>query len=70
MMHHEMAKSVDEICAEYGLGLAEVHAALAYYFDHRAEVDKCIKESRDLVVKLRNTTPSQVKERLQGQPRG
>lgn len=29
-----------EIADLYGLTLAEVHAALAYYYDHRAELDR------------------------------
>jgi hypothetical protein len=29
--HDRLGKSVDEICAEYALSLAEIHAALAYY---------------------------------------
>lgn len=28
--HDRLGKSVDEICADYDLSLAEVHAALAY----------------------------------------
>lgn len=35
--HERMGRSADEICAEYDLTLADVYAALAYYFDHREE---------------------------------
>jgi uncharacterized protein (DUF433 family) len=31
--------SPEELARDYGLTLGEVHAALAYYYDHRAEVD-------------------------------
>lgn len=37
--HERMGRSADEICAEYDLTLADVYAALAYYFDHREEID-------------------------------
>ena len=31
--------SIDEVMAHYGLSAAEIHAALAYYYDNRAELD-------------------------------
>lgn len=39
--HMAHGLSPDEICAEHynRLSLAQVHAALAYYFDHQAEFD-------------------------------
>ncbi len=40
--HEQMGKSADEICAEHDLSLAELYAALAYYFDHREEIDQQI----------------------------
>jgi hypothetical protein len=48
----------DEIATEYDLTLAEVYAALAYYFDHRAEIDQSITESEAFVEALRENTPS------------
>jgi uncharacterized protein (DUF433 family) len=41
--YEHMGMSVDEISTEYDLTLADVHAALAYYFDHRAEIDASIR---------------------------
>ncbi len=38
--HERMGESVDEITSEYDLTPADIHAALAYYFPHRAEIDK------------------------------
>ena len=31
--------SIDEVMAHYGLSAAEIHAALAYYYDNQAELD-------------------------------
>lgn len=31
--------SIEEVMAHYGLAAAEVHAALAYYYDNQAELD-------------------------------
>ncbi len=37
--------SADDMCdAHPGLTLAEVHAALAYYYDHKLEIDEKIRE--------------------------
>ena len=46
--HERMGWSIDEICAEYELTLAEVHAALAYYFDHQEEIDADLVVASDM----------------------
>jgi uncharacterized protein (DUF433 family) len=33
----------DEIAVGYGVSLAQVHAALAYYYEHKAEIDEDIR---------------------------
>jgi uncharacterized protein (DUF433 family) len=62
--HVRLGKSVDEISAEYDLSLAEVHAALAYYYDHQAEIDRDIREGHAFVKALRNSSPSKLAKRL------
>ncbi len=44
--HERMGQSADEIATEYNLTLADIYAALAFYFDHRAEIDREIEEDR------------------------
>jgi uncharacterized protein (DUF433 family) len=66
--HEQMGRSADEICAEYDLDLAEVYAALAYYFDHREEIDLAIVRHRVYVDDLRRQTPSVLERKLS--PRG
>lgn len=68
--HEAMGKSADEIAAEYDLSLADVYAALAYYFDHRDEIDQEIKDSELLVETLKATTPSRLKEKLRKAKQG
>jgi uncharacterized protein (DUF433 family) len=65
--HERMGKSVDEISAEYDLDLADIHAALAYYFDHREEIDRSIQEGEELVESLRRETPSKLWQKMQAQ---
>ena len=67
--HERMGKSADEIASEYNLSLADVYAALAYYFDHRAEIDSDIQESEAFVEALRQNTPSKLRDKLQGRMR-
>ncbi len=65
--HERMGMSADEICAEYDLALANVYAALAYYFDHLEEIDRSIDESNAFVAALRERTPSILEQKLQAQ---
>jgi uncharacterized protein (DUF433 family) len=65
MWHDRMGKSADEIATEYDLSLADVHAALAYYFDHRIEIDQRINDSKKFLDALHEGTPSKLKQKLQ-----
>ena len=64
--HERLGKTADDIAATYHLSLAEVHAALAYYFDHRAEIEQEIHESAALAEALRPAV-SLVQQKLHGQ---
>jgi hypothetical protein len=59
-----LGKSVDEIANEYGLTLADVHVALAYYFDHRPDIDKDMADGQAFAESLRQATPSKLKQKL------
>src|SRR5947208_13900006 len=46
--------SAEEIHFQHGhLSLGQIHAALGYYFDHKAEFDADIKRSLERVAQLR-----------------
>lgn len=62
--HERMGKGVEEIAAEYDLSLSDIHAALAYYFDHRDEIDQAIDESQAFAEELRQRTPSKLWQKL------
>ena len=64
--HERLGLSADQIAAEYDLGLAEIYAALAYYFAHREAVETSIREGQTLAEAVRQATPSLVKQRLHG----
>lgn len=61
--------SADEIVIHYPhLKLAEVHSAMAYYFDHQAEIDGEIATEQHVIEESRkNTPPTPVELRLRAQ---
>jgi uncharacterized protein (DUF433 family) len=51
--HERMGKNPDEIVAEHpGLTLAQVYSALAYYHDHRVEIDADLKADELFIAEL------------------
>lgn len=56
--HEWMGNTADEIATEYDLTLADVYAALAYYYAHQEEIDRSIRESERFVEALRTRIPS------------
>lgn len=69
--HERMGKSADEIATEYDLTLADIYAALAYYFDHRAEMDEAMREGEAFAEALRERTLSKLSRKLAArEPRG
>lgn len=64
--HERLGLSADEIATEYGVSLADVYAALAYYFDHREAIDQDIQAGEEFVDRLRKRTPSKLQSRLDG----
>jgi len=65
--HELIGISADEIAAEYDLTLSDVYAALAYYYDHQAEIDKSMNDSESFVKTLRQKIPSKVFQKLNAQ---
>ena len=41
--HERLGVGADEIVAEHGVSLADVYAALAYYYDRREDIDRAIR---------------------------
>jgi uncharacterized protein (DUF433 family) len=62
--HERLGYSADKIASDYDLELADVYAALAYYFAYREEIDRSIREAEDFVRRLREETPSLLEEKL------
>ncbi len=54
----------DVIAVHPQLLLAQVHAALVYYYDHKNKIDVSIRKAKALESKLRHRFPPKVKELL------
>jgi uncharacterized protein (DUF433 family) len=65
--HERLGRDADEISSEYDLRLADVYAALAYYFDHQEEIDRSINESEAFVEALRQQAPSKLLQKVRAQ---
>jgi uncharacterized protein (DUF433 family) len=65
LAHQRGGMSPDEIVSAHpGLTLADVHAALAYYFDHRDAIDADIRDDDDHWSALQAEQPGTLAERL------
>lgn len=65
--HELRGYSPDEIVAMFpGITLADVHAALAYFFDNRQEVEDEFRAEDEIARMLRSRYPSKVREKMGG----
>ena len=62
--HERLGKNADDIATEYDLSLADVYAALAYYFDNRVEIDNNIEESHAFVETLKLRTSLKLQQNI------
>jgi uncharacterized protein (DUF433 family) len=64
--HERMGMSPDEIVSEFpSITLADVHAALAYYYENRERIDADIESAKKLGEEMRvKVGPSLLQERL------
>lgn len=63
--HEQNGWSPDEIVSQVpSITLADVHAALAYYYDHREEIQEEIRAERAMAEEFRRETPSAVQAKL------
>lgn len=65
--HDIMGQSVDEIVSDYDLTPGQVYAALSYYWDNKATIDKIEAEDEEFFANLREKNPSRLREMLDGQ---
>ena len=62
--YERMGMSPDEIADQFDLTLGQVHAALAYYFDHRRKIRNDIDADRKFIAEAKRRSPSLVQAKL------
>lgn len=69
--HEKLGMSPDEIVHDFPtLTLADVYAALAYYWDHRDEIERSIAEEHAVAEEFRRSNPSPLSEKHARRGRG
>jgi uncharacterized protein (DUF433 family) len=63
-MYLRMGQSLEEIAGKYQLSLAAVHAAMAFYYDHREEIDQRTADAEAFAEAERLKHPSLLQEKL------
>jgi len=59
--HEHLSWSADEIISQLpAVTLSDVHAALAYYFDNREEIEEDIRRNYEIAEKFRAQYPSKL----------
>ncbi len=63
--HELQGLTADEIVSRFPqLTMADVYAALSYYWDHRDEIQRDMQAESDLVIHLRQSSVSPLAEKL------
>src|SRR5436190_8094597 len=67
VLHEKRGLSPEEIVHQYpGITLADVHAALTYFLDHRQEIADEFRQDEEAVQQLIARRPSKVQAKLHG----
>ena|SRR5438552_14735918 len=65
--HELQGLSADEIVSRFPhLTMADVYAALSYYWDHREEIQRQMQEETDFVEQMKRKHPSPLKQKVTG----
>src|SRR5260370_42474605 len=64
LMHRRMGRALEEIAGTYDLSLPAVYSAMAYYYEHKAEIDQSLDEEEVFAEAFRRNNPSPLREKL------
>lgn len=70
LMHRRLGRALEEIAGTYDLPLAAVYEAMAYYYDHKEEVDHNLDEEEGLAEAFKKNNPSRLREKLEALSHG
>lgn len=60
----KQGQTPEELTRAFGLTLAQVYAALTYYYDHQEQIDREIQEHDDFIAAQADADTSPVAERM------
>lgn len=66
LMHLRLNHSLPEIAGRFGLSPADVYAAMAWYYDHRDEIDADIAADETFALEFEKMHPSLLRTKLAG----
>jgi uncharacterized protein (DUF433 family) len=64
-MNLKLGMSLIEIAGIYDLSLAQVYAAMAYYFEHRNEIEEQVAEEEAMIQEYQKSHTSVVQAKLE-----
>ena|SRR6185436_3823833 len=70
LMHRRLGRALEEIAGTYDLPIAGVYAAMAYYYDHKDEIDHSLDEEEALAEAFKQNNPSRLREKLEALSHG
>ena len=70
LMHRRLGWALEEIAGTYDLPIAAVYAAMAYYYDHKDEIDQSLDEEEALAEAFKKNNPSRLREKLEALSHG
>ncbi|HVF51723.1 MAG TPA: DUF433 domain-containing protein [Pyrinomonadaceae bacterium] len=70
VMYLRLGNSLEEIAGTYDLPLSAVHDAMAFYYDHRAEIDRSIEDDDAFADAFQKGNTSLLKAKLESLNRG
>jgi uncharacterized protein (DUF433 family) len=70
LMHRRLGRALEEIAGTYDLPLAATYAAMAYYYDHKDEIDQSLDEEEGMAEAFKKNNPSRLREKLEALSHG
>jgi uncharacterized protein (DUF433 family) len=64
LLHLRMGRPLEEVAGTYELPLAALHTAMAYYYEHKDEIDRSIEDDRAFAEAFERRNVSPLREKM------
>jgi uncharacterized protein (DUF433 family) len=68
--HLRLGQSLEQIAGHYGVALASLHAAMAYYYDHQSDIEQAMRDEEAFLQEAREASSSVLQAKLKTTPHG